>query len=180
MHNIVSETSVLKLKKHLGRWRRKAVQVEMLAEAFLLWMLMQPTEVSKARSRLGLWLQEEIQFHYLRYLFGISCVLGSGLQVAGHQDEWGTISAFKQLVKRIRQKPKSRGTRAKESYKQSGQSIMEEVEIRKALKGVLKDRIFNKWRSEILVKGAVLTHYTFPRHSLSPYLCQALHGVPGI
>lgn len=44
---------------------------------------MQRTEESKARSLLGLWLQEGIQFHYFRYLFGISYVLGSGLQVVG-------------------------------------------------------------------------------------------------
>lgn len=142
MDNIVSETSVLKPKKHLGRWRRKAVQVEMLAEVFLLWMLMRPTEESKTRSLLGLWLQEGIQSHYFRYLFGTSRVLGPGLQVAGHQDEWGTTSAFKQLVKRIRQRPKSCETRAKDRYKQSGQDVMEEVEVRKALKGLLKDRIF--------------------------------------
>ena len=36
MNNIVSETSLIRLKKHLGRWRRKAVQVETLAEVLLL------------------------------------------------------------------------------------------------------------------------------------------------
>lgn len=112
MNNIVSKT-VLKQKKHLGRWRRKAVQVEMLAEVFLLWMLMLPTEEFKARCLLGLWLQEGIQFHYFRYLFGIGCVPGSGLQVAGYQDEWSTTSGFKQLAEKIRRKPKSCGTCAK-------------------------------------------------------------------
>lgn len=56
---------------------------------------------------------------------------------------------------------------------------MEEVKVRKALKGLLKDRIFNKWRSEIWVVGAVLTHYTFPKHSLNPYLMSGTIVDPG-
>lgn len=36
MNNIVSEISLIRLKKHLGRWRWKAVQVDMMAEVLLL------------------------------------------------------------------------------------------------------------------------------------------------
>lgn len=81
MNNIVSETSLIRLKKHSGRWRRKAVQVEMLAEV-LLWMLTQLTEESKAHLLVALWLQEGIQFYYVRYPFGITHMSGSGLQGA--------------------------------------------------------------------------------------------------
>lgn len=45
-----------------------------------------------------------------------------------------------QLVKRTRQRPMSCGTRAKERYKQSGWNVMEELEVKRALKGVLKDK----------------------------------------
>lgn len=50
------------------------MQVDMLAEGFLLKHLMQLTEKSKARSLLGLWFQEGILLDSFRYLFGISCV----------------------------------------------------------------------------------------------------------
>lgn len=67
-------------------------------------------------------------------------------------------------------KPKSCGTCAKERQNKVVEHIMEGMEIRKALKGVLKDKILNKWGSEIWVKGAVLIHYMLPKCSLSPYL----------
>lgn len=43
-------------------------------------------------------------------------------------------------------------------------------EIGKALERVLEERILANKRSEIWVKGAELTYYMFPKHSLGPYL----------
>lgn len=83
------------------------------------------------------------------------------------------------LVERIRQKSKTCGTCAKERDNNVVEHIMEGREIRKALKGVLKDRILNKWRSEIWGKGAVLIHYILPKHSLSPYFMSGTTLGPG-
>lgn len=168
MHNIVLEASVLKLKKHLGRWRRKAVQVEMLAEVFLLWMLIWPTEESKKPGGssvlcLGCGTRREFSFITLDIsIWHQACVRLRATR--GRTPRWMRHNLCLQLVKRTRsafswwrgpdRDPCPVEHVPKKDINKVVGTSWRSWRLRERWKEFWKIRIYNKQRSEIWVVGS--------------------------